>query len=143
MAKIVRAEEQGTTCQQGAREPKDAELSKRHPTRLKSLRLYGLRWPTSGHRRLSLSKLGPLAGAKEVVLTIGLSFKHAQPRKEPPHGWIRLLGGPPASHAAGEGAQGSASSGAKAWGQGTQGRNRFLPLPRCGQLCWSAVPSGS
>ena len=53
-------------------------------TRLKSLGLYGLRWLTSGHRRLSLSKLGPLAGAKEVVLTIGLSFKHAQPWKEPP-----------------------------------------------------------
>ena len=112
-------------------------------TRLKSLGLYGLRWLTSGHRRLSLSKLGPLAGAKEVVLTIGLSFKHAQPWKEPPHGRIRLLGDLPASDAAGEGSQGSASSGAKARGQGTEGRDGFLPLPRCGQLCWSAVPSGS
>ena len=69
-------------------------------TRLKSPGLYGLCWLTSGHRRLSLSKLGPLAGAKEVVLTIGSSFKHAQPGKEIPHGRIRLLGNPPASHAA-------------------------------------------
>lgn len=79
MAKIMRAEEQGTTCTQGAQEPKDAELSKGDWDTLEIPRTL---WPPLADvwtRRLSLSKLGPLAGAKEVVLTIGSSFKHAQP----------------------------------------------------------------
>ena len=43
----------------------------------------------------------------------------------------------------GEGALGAAGSSAFVWGESTEGRDRFLPLPRCGQLCWSAVTGGS
>lgn len=78
-------------CKQGAQEPKDAELSKR-----------------DGHAAGCRLDTGDQAfpnwvlqlGAKKAVLTIGWSFKHAQPRKEPLHGRIRLLGDPPASDAA-------------------------------------------
>ena len=125
----MRAGERGITCKQGAQEPKDAELSKR------TRHAAGCR-PDTGDQAFANWVLW--LGAKKAVLTIGSSFKHSRPQKDPLHGRIRLLQVRP-----GEGAQGSASSCAEARGPGTEGRDRLLPPPRCGQLGWSAVPRGS